>query len=106
MKVIAVQQAQSRQIKDTSQEELVNFAKALVHPTKLEILRLLNSQNSCLESDLVELKSFDNLTIVQHLKELKDTGLIEEEAVPPYIKYSIHKSTWTRAKTLFTTFFE
>jgi len=44
-------------------------------------------------------------TLSQHLKELKDAGLIQGEINPPYIKYCINKTSWAEARGLFDEFF-
>lgn len=89
-----------------SQEELAKFAKALGHPTRLEILRLLSSQACCFTGDLVEVLPIAQSTVSQHLKELKNAGLIQGEIDPPKIKYCINKENWRKAKLLFAAFFE
>ena len=89
-----------------SQEELARFAKALSHPTRLEILRLLSSQSCCFAGDLVEVLPIAQSTVSQHLKELKNAGLIQGEINPPKIRYCINRQNWQKAKLLFTSFFE
>ncbi len=89
-----------------SQEELARFAKALAHPTRLEILRLLSNQSCCFTGDLVEALPIAQSTVSQHLKELKNAGLIQGEINPPKIKYCINKDNWRKAKLLFAAFFE
>ena len=87
-------------------EMLSRFAKALGHPTRLIILKYLSNQSCCYTGDLVEMLPLAQSTISQHLKELKDAGLIEGEISPPKIKYCIHVENWKKAKRLFTTLFE
>ncbi len=87
-------------------EELSRFAKALGHPTRLIILKYLSDQSCCYTGDLVEMLPLAQSTISQHLKELKDAGLIEGEINPPKIKYCINIVNWEKAKTLFTTLFK
>lgn len=89
-----------------SQEEMARFAKALAHPTRLEILSLLSTQSCCFTGDLVEVLPIAQSTISQHLKELKNAGLIQGEINPPKIKYCINKENWHKAKLLFAAFFE
>ena len=89
-----------------AQEELAKFAKALSHPTRLEILRLLSTQSCCFTGDLVEVLPIAQSTISQHLKELKNAGLIQGEINPPKIKYCINQENWRKAKLLFAAFFE
>ena len=101
MKLIAEQQFSAN-----SQAEMAKFAKALGHPTRLEILRLLSTQSCCFTGDLVEVLPIAQSTISQHLKELKNAGLIQGEISPPKIKYCINQENWRKAKLLFAAFFE
>lgn len=91
---------------DNNQSELAKFAKALAHPTRLEILRLLSNQSCCFTGDLVEVLPIAQSTVSQHLKELKNAGLIQGEIDAPKIKYCINKENWRKAQLLFTHFFE
>ena len=86
-------------------EELAKFAKALGHPTRIKILKYLENQSCCFTGDLLEVIPLAQSTISQHLKELKDAGLIQGEVNPPKIKYCINQDNWTKAKTLFNNFF-
>jgi DNA-binding transcriptional ArsR family regulator len=91
---------------DENQEELARFAKALGHPTRLLILKYLESQSICFTGDLVKVLPIAQSTVSQHLKELKDAGLIQGELKPPKIRYCINKENWERAKILFEAFFD
>ena len=86
-------------------EELARFAKALGHPTRIKILNYLENQSCCFTGDLLEVIPLAQSTISQHLKELKDAGLIQGEVSPPKIKYCIHQGNWGKAKRLFHQFF-
>jgi len=86
-------------------EELARFAKALGHPTRIKILNHLENQTCCFTGDLVELIPLAQSTISQHLKELKNAGLIKGEINPPKIKYCINHENWEKAKNLFSSFF-
>ena len=87
-------------------EELARFAKAISHPTRIAILRHLESQSCCFTGDLVDVFPLAQSTISQHLKELKEAGLIQGELKPPKIKYCINKENWRKAKSLFQDFFD
>jgi len=87
-------------------EELARFAKAISHPTRIAILRHLESQSCCFTGDLVDVFPLAQSTISQHLKELKNAGLIQGELKPPKIKYCINQENWTKAKALFADFFD
>lgn len=86
-------------------EALAKFAKALGHPTRIAILKHLDKQSCCFTGDLVEVFPLAQSTISQHLKELKNAGLIQGELKPPKIKYCINSENWTTAKSLFQEFF-
>lgn len=90
--------------KDT--EVLARFAKALGHPTRIAILQHLENQSCCFTGDLVEVFPLAQSTVSQHLKELKNAGLIQGELKAPKIKYCINQKNWDIAKTLFHQFFE
>jgi DNA-binding transcriptional ArsR family regulator len=87
-------------------EELARFAKALGHPTRIAILRHLENQSCCFTGDLVEVFPLAQSTISQHLKELKNAGLIQGELRPPKIKYCINQENWKKATKLFADFFK
>ena len=87
-------------------EETARFAKALSHPIRLAILKHLNRQNCCFTGDLVEILPMAQSTISQHLKELKEAGLIQGEVNPPKVKYCINKKNWKKAQDLFKTLFD
>ena len=86
-------------------EEIARFAKALSHPTRIAILNHLNAQNCCFTGDLVDVFPLAQSTISQHLKELKNAGLIQGELNPPKIKYCINMENWQKAQRLFDQFF-
>lgn len=87
-------------------EALAAFAKALAHPTRIAILKHLENQSCCFTGDLVEVFPLAQSTISQHLKELKNAGLIQGELTPPKIKYCINQKNWNIAKSLFQQFFD
>ncbi|NOQ73863.1 MAG: metalloregulator ArsR/SmtB family transcription factor [Crocinitomix sp.] len=91
---------------DEQTEQLAAFAKALGHPTRVTILKHLEKQSCCFTGDLVEVLPISQSTVSQHLKELKNAGLIQGEIKPPRIKYCIDKENWAKAKSLFATLFE
>ena len=91
-----------------SQETLMvsKFAKALGHPARIIILKHLSNQSCCFTGDLLEVLPLAQSTISQHLKELKEAGLIEGEVNPPKVKYCIHSENWKLAKGLFSNLFK
>ncbi|KAA3606408.1 MAG: ArsR family transcriptional regulator [Calditrichaeota bacterium] len=99
-----------RTIEDINYSETANslarFAKALAHPTRIEILHYLDSQSCCFTGDLVEIFPLAQSTISQHLKELKNAGLIQGELNSPKIKYCINQENWNKAQKLFEELFK
>jgi len=91
---------------DDDLKEMARYAKALGHPTRLLILKYLDSQSCCFTGDLVDILPIAQSTVSQHLKELKDAGLIQGEVNPPKIKYCINQENWKKAKQLFSDFFK
>lgn len=89
-----------------STEALARFAKALGHPTRIAILKYLKKQSCCFTGDLVDVFPLAQSTVSQHLKELKNAGLIQGELKPPKIKYCINQENWRLAKSLFAGFFD
>lgn len=87
------------------QTEIASFARAMAHPVRIYILELLSGQSCCYSGDLAEELPIARSTLSQHLKALKDAGLIQGEINPPKIKYCIHRENWDRAKVLFNGFF-
>lgn len=80
---------------------LARFAKALGHPARVAIIRLLSKQEACYCGDLVNELPIAQATVSQHLKELKDAGLIEGEITPPKVRYCINKENYELARILF-----
>jgi len=92
--------------KSNNAQELAKYAKALGHPTRIEILNYLDKQSCCFTGDLVEVLPIAQSTISQHLKELKNAGLIKGEVNPPKIRYCIDQENWNKAKSFFCNFFD
>lgn len=87
------------------QERLARFAKAMGHPTRVAILYFLAQRNECFFGDIQEVLPIAKATVSQHLKELKDAGLIQGEVETPKVKYCINRENWKIASTLFAGFF-
>ena len=83
------------------QEQLAKFAKALGHPARIAILQLLSSQACCYHGDMADELPIAKSTLSQHLKELKDAGLIQGDITPPTTKYCIHPENFLLAKAMF-----
>ena len=83
------------------QIQLARFAKALSHPVRVYIVQLLAQQSCCYSGDLVEELPIAKSTLSQHLKELKESGLIQGEINPPKIKYCLNHENWQLVQQLF-----
>jgi len=85
------------------QEKIARYSKALGHPVRVFIMDFLvkNTDKCCYSGDMAEELPIARSTLSQHLKELKDAGLIQGEINPPYIKYCINKANWAEARELF-----
>lgn len=85
--------------------EIARLSKALSHPVRVYILLKLSRMDSCCYSgDLVEEVPVNRSTLSEHLKELKNAGLIQGEINPPYIKYCVNRENWEKAKKLYFNF--
>ena len=82
-------------------EQLARYAKALGHPVRAFIIELLSTQSCCFSGDLAEELPIARSTLSQHLKELKDSGLIQGTIEYPKIRYCINLENWEKAKILF-----
>ena len=72
------------------EQELAVFAKALSHPARIAILKVLAEKNGCICGEIVEILPLAQSTVSQHLKELKDAGLIKGEVSGPKSCYCIN----------------
>jgi DNA-binding transcriptional ArsR family regulator len=90
------------------QEKLARYGKALSNPVRIFILDYLsnNINKACYSGDMAENLPIARSTLSEHLKELKNAGLIQGEINPPYIKYCINPEHWEEAKLLFAKFFK
>jgi DNA-binding transcriptional ArsR family regulator len=92
-------------LQTAKQEIVARMAKALGHPTRIEILVFLASQNSCFFGDIHDELPIAKSTVSQHLKELRDAGLIQGEIEAPKVRYCIHRENWEMARKLFADLF-
>lgn len=90
-----------KEVISEDQKSLARFAKAMGHPIRMYVLELLSKQTCCYSGDLSEVLPIAKSTLSQHLKELKDAGLIQGEIEAPKIKYCLNQENWRRAQDLF-----
>jgi ArsR family transcriptional regulator len=81
-------------------EELAVLAKAVGHPARVQILRLLVRREACVCGDIVDELPLAQSTVSQHLKILKEAGLIRGEVDGPRVCYCIEPRTLRRLKAL------
>jgi ArsR family transcriptional regulator, arsenate/arsenite/antimonite-responsive transcriptional repressor len=72
------------------EQELAEFAKALSHPARIAILKVLAQRNECICGDIVEELPLAQSTVSQHLKELKNAGLVQGTIDGPRSCYCIN----------------
>ncbi|HHN48445.1 MAG TPA: ArsR family transcriptional regulator [Bacteroidales bacterium] len=87
-------------------EKLARYSKALGHPARVFIINYLaeNADTCCYSGDLAEILPIARSTLSEHLKELKNAGLIQGEINPPFIKYCLNKQNWEEYESLFRSF--
>jgi DNA-binding transcriptional ArsR family regulator len=88
------------------QNQIATFAKAFGHPARVAILQHLFKINACICGDLVEEIGLAQPTISQHLKELKNLGLIKGSIEGTSICYCIHDENWTAMKAVMMQFLD
>jgi DNA-binding transcriptional ArsR family regulator len=81
-------------------EELANLAKAIGHPARVQILRLLILRNNCICGEIVDELPLAQSTVSQHLKILKEAGLIRGDVDGPRICYCIEPRGLRRLRAL------
>ncbi len=88
------------------QELIARFAKAMGHPARIAILEFLAKRSTCYFGDIHEELPIAKATVSQHLKELKEAGLIQGEVETPKVRYCINRENWQLAKALLGEFFD
>jgi ArsR family transcriptional regulator len=96
----------SKEVITQEQKKIARYAKAMGHPIRLYVLELLLKQSCCYSGDLTEILPIAKSTLSQHLKELKEAGLIQGEIEAPKIRYCLNKENWNEAKKLFKSIFD
>jgi len=80
--------------------DLAKLSWALAHPARVRIVRLLLSRNSCVCGEIVEEMPLAQSTVSQHLKILKETGLVHGEIDGPRVCYCINQVALAKLKSL------
>lgn len=87
------------------QQQAVYF-KVLAHPARLQILQFLAETNNCISGDISDELPLSRTTVNQHLKELKDAGLIKGHIEGVKMKYCLDSEKVNEMKTLITSFLD
>jgi DNA-binding transcriptional ArsR family regulator len=88
------------------ENRLAKYAKALAHPARIAILQFLAKKQSCMCGDIVEELPLSQSTVSQHLKELKEAGLITGEIDGAKVCYCIDGKAWKTAQGWLNSFFD
>jgi DNA-binding transcriptional ArsR family regulator len=91
---------------DDHLQELAQFARVISHPARLAILKYLAETKSCISGDITDFIPLSRTTVSQHLKELRDLGLIHGEIEGLKINYCLCNSAIVKFKDLFEGFFQ
>ncbi|WP_417291358.1 ArsR/SmtB family transcription factor [Corallibacter sp.] len=89
-----------------SQNEIATFAKVFGHPARVAILQYLFELNTCVCGDLVSEIGLAQPTISQHLKELKQLGLIKGTIEGTSVCYCIDTDNWAKMKRIMNAFLD
>jgi DNA-binding transcriptional ArsR family regulator len=90
---------------DESLQELAKFSKVLSHPARLAILKYLAEAKTCISGDISGYLPLGRTTVSQHLKELKDLGLIKGEIDGLKINYCLNCKRIRQYLQLYEDFF-
>ncbi|GEO08389.1 ArsR/SmtB family transcription factor [Segetibacter aerophilus] len=88
------------------ENQLAKYAKALAHPARVAILNLLAKRKACICGDIVDELPLSQSTVSQHLKELKEAGLIKGDIEGAKVCYCIDEKEWKAAQVQLNKFFD
>src|SRR3954467_8694186 len=89
-----------------TQNDLAVLTKALGHPARIAILQFLIKKKACVCGDIVDELPLSQSTVSQHLRALKNAGLIKGDIDGPSVCYCIDDKNWSRAKKAIGDLFE
>ena len=93
----ATRRSAPRQAQDL---ELARLAKALGHPIRVEIVRMLIARGTCVCGEIVSRLPLAQATVSQHLKVLKQAGIVQGDLDPPRVCYCVNPAVVERFKSL------
>ncbi|OYP37913.1 ArsR/SmtB family transcription factor [Rhodopirellula sp. MGV] len=85
---------------DPTADELAGLAWAIAHPARVQILRLLIKRDACMCGEIVSRLPLAQSTVSQHLKILKESGLVQGEVDGPKVCYCVNEDKLQRLKQL------
>ncbi len=85
---------------DDSADQLARLAWAVAHPARVRIVRLLAARQTCVCGEIVDELPLAQSTVSQHLKILKESGLIQGEVDGPKVCYCINQAQLKELKRL------
>lgn len=88
-----------------SEKQLADFAKAISHPARVAILKTISGKGNCICGDIVDVLPLAQSTVSQHLKELKNAGLISGTIDGAKSCYCINWKTFEKFANSFNEFF-
>ena len=88
------------------ENRLARYAKALAHPARIAVLKLLVAKSTCQCGDIVDELPLSQSTVSQHLKELKEAGLIKGEIDGTKVCYCIDEKEWKAAQAYINQLFD
>lgn len=91
---------------DTQEQDLAAFAKAIAHPARIAILKVLAQRNECICGEIVDILPLAQATVSQHLKALKAAGLINGTISGPRSCYCINWDAFNKFTSTFNTTFD
>jgi DNA-binding transcriptional ArsR family regulator len=83
-----------------TQNELATLTKALGHPARIAILQFLAQRKACVCGDIVDELPLSQSTVSQHLKELKNAGLVKGDIDGPSVCYCIDEKAWAKGQQI------
>jgi DNA-binding transcriptional ArsR family regulator len=94
-----------KEVFEQEDQDLANLAKALAHPARIAILKELARRQSCICGEIVEVLPLAQSTVSQHLKELKEAGLIQGTVEGAKSCYCIDEQAFKRFENMLSNFF-
>ena len=88
------------------QNTIAQLAKSFAHPARVAIIDYLLKTNACINGDLVQELGLAQATISQHLRELKEAGIIQGTIEGVSVSYCINAEKWQEVKKLFNGLFD